>query len=368
VGQSPLQASGMPLFFPVSPAPEGLRPPTPEYPRATAVRVVARSLSLMQKEALVTSSATEAVWRLASDEGPYLLGDDVAPPPLAFMSVGMCTSFGEAVCRHTGIPRERVRLVLHTRYTMKGSAAQGTLRGGALPSELFPEVDLPTGQVAEAVHSSPVYGLVRPCLASRFSLTHNGRTVEVRGVLAADAAPPPDPRSTFQGLRPAADARAVERDGPSPRTEEDTSSTGSSLAETQDRTVHLEAVCGGTPEGLWRVEHRMYNPRGNIFHLACDPQGRRAPDPLSYVSAGIAFCFMTQLARYSRILRKSLRGLGVVQETVFREGGSADPVVTHVYVDTEEDDSFAQDLVAAGERTCFLHALCRTELDVQLRR
>jgi hypothetical protein len=41
--------------------------------------------------------------------------------------------------------------------------------------------------------------------------------------------------------------------------------SGSSLAESQDRTLHLEAVCWGTPDGLWRVEHRIYNPRGTVF-------------------------------------------------------------------------------------------------------
>lgn len=366
MGRSPLEASGLPLFFPVFQAPGWLTPAQPGG-EVTAVRVVARSLSLMQKEALVARSATGTLWRLASDEGPYLLGDDVAPPPLAFMSVGLCTASAEAVCAHAGVPKERVRMSQHTRYTMKGSAAQGTLRGGALPVELHPDVDVPPGEVAEAVRSSPLYGLVRPGLASHFSLTHNGRTVDVRGVLPAGVPPPPDPRDAFQGLQPAADPQAVERDGPTPQTEEDTSSAGSSLAETQDRTLHLEAVCWGTPQGLWRVEHRMYNPRGTIFRFACDPQGLRAPDPLSYASVGIAFCFMTQLARYSRILRKGLRGLAVVQDTVFRAGGPADPVVTHVYVDTGEDDSFAQELVAAGERTCFLHALCRTELDVRIR-
>ncbi|MCS7235548.1 MAG: hypothetical protein RMM30_06175 [Armatimonadota bacterium] len=54
------------------------------------------------------------------------------------------------------------------------------------------------------------------------------------------------------------------------------------------------------------------------------------------------------------------------QDTVFRAGADADPVVAHVYLDGEEDDAFAQELVAAGERTCFLHALSRSDLDVRL--
>lgn len=329
------------------------------------MHVAARSLSLMQKEALVASGATGMVWRVASDEGPYLLGDDVAPPPLAFMGVGLGAAFAEAICEQVGVSPEALRLVAHTRYTMKGSATQGTLRAGALPVGLSVQAPVPPEQLAQAVRSAPVYGLLRSALASRFFLSHNGRPLDVPGVRAVAAASL-DPRSLLDLARPAADLQAVERNGLTPQTQEDASSEGSSLAESQDRTLHLETVCAGTRQGLWRAEHRMYNPRGTIFHFLCDPRGQRAPDPLSYVSAAIAFCFMTQLARYARILRKSLRSVAVFQETIFRVAGPAEPVVTHVYLDTEEEDALAQALVAAGERTCFLHALCRTELDVEL--
>ncbi len=357
MGSSPLEACGLPLFFRVA-EPSPVRPPA--VPEGFGVRVLARSLSTMQKEALVAGPSH--VWRLASDEGPYLLGDDVAPPPLAFFSVGLVAGFAEAVHERARVAREDVRLVQDTRYTMKGSATQGTLAAGALPVELRSEVDLPGAR--EAVGTAPAYALVRTRLRSRFSLVHNGRRLEVDGVLPAHGAPPGDPRGLFALALPEKDPQAVQRDGLSPATPEDTSYRGSSFAETQDRTVHLQAVCQGTPEGLWRVEHRMFNPRGTVFHFRCDPTGRRAPEPLAYLSAGIAFCFMTQLARYARILRKGLRAFAVVQDTRFG-GSSWDPVVTHVYLDTEEEDAFAQELLAAGERTCFLHALCRTELDVR---
>lgn len=360
---SPLEASGLPLFFRVA------NPDVVAAPRATAhlmVRVAARSLSPMQKEALVMTTPRGAVWRLASDEGPYLMGDDVAPPPLAFVSVGLVAGFAEAVRGAAGVPATEVRVVQDTRYTMKGSAVQGTLHAGALPVELQVEADVPAPVVERAVRTAPAYGLVHPRLVSRFSLTHNGRRLAVSRVLPAESEAPEDPQVLFARARADGDPGAVRRNGPTPRTEEDTSFEGSSLAETQDRTLHLQAVCEGTPEGLWRIEHRMYNPRGTIFQLLCDPTGQRAPEPLAYLSTGIAFCFMTQLARYARILRKGLQAFRVVQDTEFQTAGPAAPVVTHVYLDTEEDDVFAEDLVAAGERTCFLHALCRTELDVRI--
>ena len=69
-------------FFPVDRGTDLLAPPTDRL--GQAVRFAARSLSVMQKEGLVASSASGKVWRLVSDEGAYLDGFDEAPCPLAF--------------------------------------------------------------------------------------------------------------------------------------------------------------------------------------------------------------------------------------------------------------------------------------------
>lgn len=82
---TPLQQLGYPLFFNVDRHGEtDLDAPSPRLDQAQRARV--RSLASMQKEALVTSSVSGNTWRLASDEGEYLDGDDVAPCPLAFMT------------------------------------------------------------------------------------------------------------------------------------------------------------------------------------------------------------------------------------------------------------------------------------------
>jgi hypothetical protein len=118
---SPLIACGKPLFFKVAdPDRLGLRAPPAR--RGQAVRAAARSLSLMQKEALVASSRTGAIWRLASDEGAYLMGDDVAPCPLAFFTAGMVASTMTEVLalarrRHVTLPP--LRLVQDNYYTCR---------------------------------------------------------------------------------------------------------------------------------------------------------------------------------------------------------------------------------------------------------
>ena len=47
--------------------------------------------------------------------------------------------------------------------------------------------------------------------------------------------------------------------------------------------------------------------------------------------------------------------------------GEADPVETHVALTTDEDDGFARTALDMSEQTCFLHALCRTELKTRIR-
>ena len=126
----------------------------------------------------------------------------------------------------------------------------------------------------------------------------------------------------------------------------------------------------------------MFSLSGSQFRFLSDEapqhggQGK-APDAVSYISAGIGFCFMTQLGRYAAILRKNLDECRIVQDTHFSVGGAtggtgkraeADPVETHLYLKTSEGDDFARDILDMGEQTCFLHAFCRTELKPNIKR
>jgi hypothetical protein len=73
VSVNPLKSSGKPLFFRVDNVGDsGFC--APDLRLGDSIRVGVRSLSVMQKEALVLSARTGAMWRLASDEGAYLAG------------------------------------------------------------------------------------------------------------------------------------------------------------------------------------------------------------------------------------------------------------------------------------------------------
>ena len=386
-----LGASGTPLFFRAEDA-IGLRPPAIRTGRGDAVRAVVRSLSAMQKEALVVSARTGAVWRLASDEGAYLDGHDVAPCPLSFFTTGMVSSYMNeilALARQRGIRMRHLALVQDNYYTMKGSALAGTMTGGARDVDLEAIIDTDASPadvqrlVCDAIAASPVHGLLRGVKDSLFTLTHDGR--EIATAQAKPVGHPAEPYrdEPFDGALPSTGdwSGLVRRGGPSPDHAHTTTLAGGSLAEQQDRLLHVHATCTLGDDGVKRIEQHLYNPKGSVFHFRSDEapgnggQGL-APDAASYLAAGIGFCFMTQLGRYAKIVRKPLQSYRIVQDLHLSLGGAsggtglagiADPIETHVHLRGGESDDFARACLDMSEQTCFLHAFCRTDLKVRVK-
>ncbi|MEN7535714.1 OsmC family protein [Aurantiacibacter flavus] len=324
-----LGADPRPLFFPVADGAERIAPPEPRL--GQSVRLAARSLSVMQKEGLATSSASGKVWRLVSDEGDYLDGFDEASCPLSFLTVGMVAS------------------------TM---------------TELL-------ALVCDAAAASPLSGLMRGEKESLFTLTLNGETLAPDKALPVPGGALGDPGEVIEGAAPAESnwEGQVVKGAKSPLTEEATSSQGSSLAEEQDRVLHIRGICTLREDGVKQIEQQLFNPHGSIFTFLCDEEGRAA-DALSYMAAGIGFCFMTQLGRYAKIAKKDLSEYRVVQDIHFSPGGAsggtgqagrADPVETHVFLTSNEDADFARAALDMGEQTCFLHAFCRTDLKTRVK-
>ena len=85
---------------------------------------------------------------------------------------------------------------------------------------------------------------------------------------------------------------------------------------------------------------------------------------------------MTQFGRYAKIVKKPLAAYRIFQDTHFSLGGASggtgkpgetDPVETHVYLNTGENDDFARTALDMSEQTCFLHAFCKAELKAKIR-
>ena len=388
---NPLDGCGKPLFFKVA-NPAELKLAAPSNRKGEVLRTYARSLSVMQKEAIIVSGRTGAVWRLASDEGPYLRGDDVAPCPLSFVTTGMVASYMNetlALANRRGIEIRNLRLVQDNYYTMEGSVLRGTMTGGALPIELTVYIDASSDEetlsqlLTDSIAAAPVSGLIREKLQSLFTLSHNGREISPARALPMGRSAEADPGDNFDAARPAQGdwSSQIIRGGLSPEIEGDKSVVGSSLGEEQSRRLHVRGICTLREDGVKEIEQQLFQPHGSVFHFLSDeaPESGgpgRAPDAATLISAGIAFCFMTQLSRYAKIAKKDLEAYRVVQDTHFSLGGKssggvkpgeADPIETHVFIHSGEDDDFARTALDMSEQTCFLHALCRTKLQTKVR-
>lgn len=390
LGENIIAESGTAPFFRVS-NPEAVGLTAPEPRSGDAVRTWVRSLSGFQKEAIVISARSGIMWRLVSDEGAYLNGHDAAPCPLAFFTVGMISSFANeimALAAERGIALDGLRITQNNYYTMKGSMRKRTMTGGALPVELEVEAATAAGEdalrslVIEAVGASPVSGMVRGVLPSLFTLTRDGEQIAPGRARPLDGPVQRPP----EGAAPAAsetDLVLIERLGKSPvkAVEKGTSKPASSLTDEQDRILNPAAILTIRDDGMKEIEQHLYSPHGSIFRFLSDEapsnggQGR-APDALAYVSAGLGFCFMTQFRRMASMEDLELPSSQIVQDTHFSLGGAtggtgeagrADPVETHVHLETDESDDVARDMLDVSEQTCFLHALCRTDLRTRVR-
>jgi len=386
IGEDLIAQSGLPPFFKVANADE-VAIAAPENRKGDALRTWVRSLSGFQKEALVRSARTGDTWRFVSDEGPYLNGHDAACCPLAFLSCGMAASYMNeimALADIRGVTIRKLRLVLDNYYTMTGSMMRRTMVGGAENPELEVEIDCDLDDAAlqqflvDATYASPLNGLMRGRIESRFKLSRNGEELSPAKAIELDAPLHPDPGDRFAVAAAATgDEAFLSKVGPTPKKEvaKGTSAGASSLSDEQNRRLNIGAVAELRADGLKSLQQMQYSPYGTSFHLLSSEDGR-APDADTLISAGIGFCFMTQFGRFVSMLKLDLPDYRIVQDTHFSLGGAsggtgkageADPIETHVYLETSEPEDTAREMLDISEQTCFLHAFCKTDLKTKLR-
>ena len=388
-----LETSPHPLVFPLVRSDEEASAAAPSAPRVE-IRTLARALAGMQKEALATSSPNGCTWRMACDEGPYLNGTDLAPFPLAFFTSGLVNSYFAEIldlARLRGTRIGSLELVQDNLYTMQGSAVRGDMIGGALPVALHVRIDADASDdalhdlVAAAVIRSPADAFLRGVFDSEFSIAKNGEPVPVGNVRRSSApadyelsdamfdAARPDPNADFPRdiiTKHAAAESVFGVEG----------GAGSSLRSEQKRTLHVRGIAALRDDGLTETRVQLFKPIGSSFRFLCDLEhlggSRRAPSPLEYLSAGVAFCYLTQIGRYATIMKHDLERYAIAQRTRFGfasgDGAatmppSADAMRTHVEIAAAAEDSTVRKIVDMGERTCFLHAAARTPLKTRVR-
>lgn len=338
-----------------------------------------------QKEAVVSEGADGAVWRLSSDEGRHLKGTDLAPFPLGFFNAGLHADLAGrivALARERSIEIGRLGIDLRNSYWMTGSFFKGDGEGFAEPA--IADVSLESAAVSDAVAelvadaalASPALAAMRTALTNTFAIYVNGRRREVRTMVASTAPDAADPYVTY--AEPPSPAGETLPDLITKTGTEQEGDVAPAPAGTTSRIIRIIKGLSSLVDagGATETETWLELPGMSHFALKSDENRDRAgaPSGLALLSAGIVFCFMTQLDRYIEHMKFNISGVRIVQtspySTALRDGrlvGAAAPVDTHLFLNGQEDDETYETLMRIAARTCYLHATLAAALEPEVR-
>ena len=338
-----------------------------------------RALEGMQKEAIIHYRPTGTVWRMACDEGPYLNGTDLSSFPLGFYSAGITFTTMEAILKQAkakGVEITGLDLTLDHIYTMEGSAVRGDMTGGAKPIEMSISITADADEAAIldiielAKENSPAETIMREVMKNIFALSLNGENLKVTLLEASTQPLRAEPESVFEKSRPAEghyQANILEKMTETEAVFGVEGGAGSSLQAEQKRSLHIRSQASLRADGLKETKIQLFKPLGSTFQFLSDIDAdeggeARAPNGMSYLAAGVGFCYMTQIGRFAHITKQKLHSYKVIQDLWFSYDGNkalVEPVDTHTYVNMDEVEEEAQKLLRMSEQTCFLHAAMR---------
>ncbi len=375
--QESIESSGFPLAFKVR---QGAARPGVIAGRAgrDVLLAEARMLAGHQKECVVHEGAEGSVWRLVSDEGAQLKGTDLAPFPLGFYNAGLHGDLANRIltgARARGIRIDSLEIGLDNGYSMTGSFFRGNGKGYGEPAEIRVRLRSPasaeavTRLIHDAAKASPALACMGEPLTNTFALYVNGRRRPVTMLPNSSAPDAADPFVTY--------ARAPEPLAGGDHLPDIIFKPGATtqgefaLQPAETRTRVQITVMGRSrlldPAGVTETYLRLGFPGTSHFVIKSDERAHadQAPSGLALVSAGIVFCYMTQLSRYIEHMKFKIRGVRVVQTTPYAVTGAPEgsgwaaqpePVDTHLFLSGEESDETYEQLMTVAANTCYLHA------------
>ena len=345
------------------------------------IKVEARQMAGHQKEAVASEGAQGSAWRLTSDEGKHLKGTDLAPFPLGFFNAGMQADLYRRLRRvaaERGIALKAVSMRVVNHYWLTGSFIHGTGEGHAEAPDIELQLQsrASTDQIealaAAAMDASPAIAFLRaPLAGNTFALIINGRRRSVAGVPNSPAADAGDPYRVYTNaprpLDPSARRDLIEKTG---RLEQGTSEAApATVTNKLIRNIFGDGKSVG-PDGLYQVDTFLGVPGASHFKLLSDEGDTdSAPCGLTLLSAGIAFCYMTQLSRYIENMKMNIHGVRLVQFNSYVAGPKAavEPIDTHLFLNGEAPEETHLQLLTIAARTCYLHAASKTPVEPKLR-
>lgn len=352
-------------------------------PARDVIKLEARRLNGHQKEGIVTEGDSGSAWRLTTDEDGHLRGTDLAPFPLGYFNAGLHADLSNRIislAKQRSIDISGMNMALDNGYSMTGSFFKGTGEGFAEPATIdvtftsTSPTDVLHRLVTDAVDASPAFALMRRPLQNTFAIYVNGRRRDVATMLASGPEDAPDPYVTYSSAPVPL---------PSPNTFDDLvyktgqKSEGVPVVAPGDMTTRqIRPVIGRSHliEGVGATETDVVlgMPGASNFALKSDERvdGDMAPSGLALLSAGIGFCYMTQLSRYIEYQKMAIRGVRLVQYTPYTldvDGGNirggAEPADTHLFLSGDEDTETFERLMRIAEVTCYLHKTMSDTLD-----
>jgi uncharacterized OsmC-like protein len=344
-------------------------------PSRDVIKIESRQLATHQKEGIATEGETGSAWRLTTDEDGHLRGTDLAPFPLGYFNAGLHADLANRIvtlAAQRSIDISGMAMDLDTGYFMTGSFFKGTGEGYAEPANIdvsfasTSPTDVLHKLVSDAVIASPAFALMRKPLRNTFAIYVNGRRRKVTTMLESGSQDAIDPYVTYSSA-------------PSPLADADTfpdlvyktgqKSDGVSEVAPGDMTTRqIRPVIGRSalidPGGATETDVVLGIPGASNFAMKSDerPSSDMAPSGLALLSAGVAFCYMTQMSRYIEYQKMAIRGIRLVQHIPFTldvQGdqliGGAEPADTHLFLSGDEDGETFERLMKIAERTCYLH-------------
>ena len=343
-------------------------------------KVEARQLAGHQKEAVVTEGTEGHAWRLTSDEGTHLRGTDLAPFPLGFFNAGIQSDlYGRirdiGAAQSVAIDDVEIRVANH--YWLTGSFINGTGEGHAEQPDIDVIVQSTASTevikqlVADAMNASPTITFLRkPLSGNTFALYINGRRRLVDGVDNSTAPDAVDPYRVYKDApRPLDQNHGVAVIEKSAHAEQGSSELASPTVKNKlIRNIFGEGRSLG--DGLYETDSWLGMPGMTHFKFVSDESAvGAAPLGLAFFSAGISFCYMTQLSRYIENMKMNIRGVRLVQYNPYVYGAKAgvEPIDTHLFLNGEAPDETHLQLLSIAARTCYLHAAAKTPTEPNVR-